>query len=66
MAARGDTADRINFADLMQKKIINSTIGKPSSFYTGTVDFFRMIVSENLRKKLAFGYLLVGGNNYEC
>ena len=41
MAAGGDTADRISFADLMQKKIIYVTIGTPSSFFTGHGAFYQ-------------------------
>ena len=41
MASGGDTADRINFADLIQKKLIYTTIGTPSSFYTGHGGFYQ-------------------------
>ena len=62
MAAGGDTADRINFADLMQKNIHLYYYRNSVKLSTqATAHFIRTIVSENLRKKPAFADLLIGG-----
>ena len=65
MAAGGDTADRINFADLMQKKIIYTNIGTPSSFYIGHGAFYQDDCFRKSQEETCFCVSASGGNNYE-
>ena len=66
LAAGGDTADRINFADLMQKNVHLYAYRNSVELSTqATANFIRTVVSENLRKKPAFADLLIGGVDQE-
>ena len=66
LAAGGDTADRINFSDLMQKNIHLYNFRNGVALSTeAAANFVRTVVSENLRKKPAFADLLIGGMDEE-
>jgi 20S proteasome alpha/beta subunit len=66
LAAGGDTADRMNFSDLMQKNIHLYYYRNSVKLSTqATAHFIRTTVSENLRKHPAFADLLIGGFDEE-
>ncbi|OMJ78900.1 hypothetical protein SteCoe_21169 [Stentor coeruleus] len=66
LAAGGDTADRINFSDLMQKNIHLYYYRNSVKLTTeATANFVRTVISENLRKKPSFADLLIGGVDSE-
>jgi 20S proteasome subunit beta 4 len=66
LAAGGDTADRINFSDLLQKNIHLYYYRNSIKLSTlATANFVRTLISENLRKKPAFADLLIAGIDEE-
>lgn len=66
LAAGGDTADRINFSDLMAKNIHLYNFRNSVKLSTlASANFVRTVISENLRKQPAFADLLIGGVDEE-
>ena len=66
IAAGGDTADRMNFSDLMVKNIHLYNYRNSVKLTTvAAANFVRTVISENLRKKMSQADLLIGGMDSE-
>ena len=66
IAAGGDTADRMNFSDLMVKNIHLYHYRNSVKLTTvAAANFVRTVISENLRKKMSQADLLIGGMDSE-